>query len=347
MTLSIIHDSIPAETWRPAMFYRREGERLRCTLCPHDCLLSEGGTGYCQVRRNHGSILETATGRPAVVHWDAIEKKPLYHFRPGTLALTIGASGCSLGCSYCQNFRLSQFGRSEDAAWRESPCSAEELVAAAAVQGASIALSYSEPSLAAEFTLKLSELARPAGVPLVWKTNGFITSEALEALAPCLSAVNLDIKAASEKAHLKLTGGPLWPVMESLRSLAASPAWLEVSTPIIPEVNDDPVSLRKIADSVVEAGCDIPWHLIRFVPDFRMKGYAPTHPEMLDRAMSIGREAGLNYVYVEAALGERGLSTFCKRCGATVVIREKWGSASVRLREGRCCECLQPVPGSW
>lgn len=299
------------------------------------------------MRRRNGDCLETATFATATRHLDAVERKPFYHFRPGSRVLTLAAPGCSFACSYCQNFRLSQVGRLADLPWRAEPVVPEEIVEVAAVEGAAIALSYSEPILAAEMTLALSEAARPRGVAIVWKTNGFITLRALERLAPCLDAVNVDLKAAEDSRHRALTGAPLAPVLAALSALARSGVWVEVSTPLLPGVNDDRESIRRMAELVAQVCQDIPWHLLRFTPEFQMRRERPTPPQALRDAAEIGRAVGLRYVYVERALGSEGRSTRCPRCAAEVISRGIWSTLRNTLRSGSCTNCGEPIPGRW
>jgi pyruvate formate lyase activating enzyme len=333
--------------WSPAEFHQPAGADVLCTLCPHGCRLADGAIGACRVRRRRGEGLETATFASATWHLDAIERKPFYHFLPGTRALTLAAPGCSFACDYCQNYRISQVGRLPELPWSAEPVEPEEVAAAAAAQGAAIALSYSEPVLAAEMTLALAAAARPRGVPIVWKTNGFVTLDALARIAPCLSAVNVDLKAPDEARHRALTGAPLAPVLAALAALVRAGVWVEVSTPLLPGVNDDPASLRLMAQMVARSGETIPWHLLRFTPEFRMRGEQPTSPQALGDAVAIAREAGLPYVYVERALGPEGRATRCPRCGEEVVARGIWCTLRTSLGAGLCPGCGESIPGRW
>jgi pyruvate formate lyase activating enzyme len=337
----------PSIHWQAAQFWRAEGGRLVCELCPFRCALAEGGVGLCRVRRRRGDGLETATFASAVSHWHPIERKPFYHFRPGRRALTLAAQGCTFRCDYCQNSRISQYGRDDAAAWSGRPVDPADLVAQAQRQGALLALSYSEPSLAAELTLALWAEAQATGVEIVWKTNGFITPEALDRLAPALAAVNVDLKAVDDAAHRKLTGAPVAPVLDSLRGYADRGVWLEVSTPLIPGFNTDRAALYALAEAVCAVGRDTPWHLLRFHPDYRRLDAAPTSPELLAQACAIAREVGLRYVYVERALGEAGRNTYCPGCGGLAVSRLAGALDQLKLLDGACAACGQPIAGRW
>jgi pyruvate formate lyase activating enzyme len=333
--------------WQPAGFHRTHNDGLLCTLCPHACVLADGEAGLCQVRRRNGSHLETATFATSVRHWDSVERKPFYHYRPGRKVLTLAAPGCSFTCLYCQNYRISQFGRSVAAPWGAEPVDAAAVVAAAAEQNAAIALSYTEPSLAAEFTLELAAVGQAQGVEILWKTNGFLTAEALVQVAPCLAAVNVDLKAVAEAKHRALTGAPVGPVLEAIAAFLAAGVWVEISTPVIPKFNADPQSLRAIATAVRELGRHIPWHLLRFTPDYRLRRAYPTHPAVLSEALAIARAVGLPYVYVERACGPEARSTFCPHCGHEVVTRDIWATRAVSLLDGACVNCGFPIPGRW
>lgn len=335
-------------TWGPAVLAEPAGHgKVRCELCPFQCALADGQVGACHVRRNRGGTLETATFAAAVVHLDAIERKPLYHVLPGTQVLTVAAPGCTFRCDYCINHRLSQYGRADTAPWSGAPARPADLVGLARAAGAAIGLSYSEPGLAPELTLALAEHAIPAGVPVVWKSNGFLTSRAIDLVAPLLTAVNIDVKAADDAAHRRLTGASLRPVLDAIERFRGAGIWVEISTPLIPGVSAEAAELRAIAGTLAAVDPTMPWHLVRFTPDFRMTDPPPTHPDDLRAAREIGRAAGLAFVYVERALGAGGRRTDCPSCGTRLVARGIWETLSNSITEGRCPGCTHPVPGRW
>lgn len=334
--------------WLPAVLTTPLGARhVRCELCPFRCEIAEGRAGACKVRRNRGGVVETVTGTVAVQHLDAIERKPLYHVLPGSRVLTIAAPGCTFRCSYCVNHRLSQYGRDPEAQWTGEPARPAGLIAEALAHGAAIGMSYTEPGLAPELTLALAELAAPHGIPLFWKSNGFLTAEAVDLVAPVLSAVNIDIKAADDAAHRRLTGAPLGPVLDTVERLRAAGVWVEISTPLVPTTAGEPAQLSAIARRLAAISPDMPWHLLRFTPDYQMVRAAPTTPQALATAVDIGREAGLRYVYVERALGAAGRRTICPSCAATLVERDIWALAANKLVDGACPRCGERVPGIW
>jgi pyruvate formate lyase activating enzyme len=333
--------------WVPAVLYEWDGDHLRCTLCPFRCRLANMRVGACHVRRRNGDRLETRTFATTVSHYDAVERKPLYHFRPGATVLTLAAPGCTFRCDYCVNHRISQFGREQSVSWHADPVDAAEIVDMAARKGACIALSYSEPSLAIELTLALSTLGRDRGVDVIWKTNGFLTQEALALAGTALAAVNIDLKAASDARHRELTGAPLAPVQATVRALHEQGVWVEISTPLIPRASASPSDLATIAAFIASVDPAIPWHLVRFTPAYRRSGDLPTLPDALAAAVRIGHDAGLRYVYVERALGAAGRATRCPACGDTVVRRDLWSLRELRLRDGVCKQCGTTLDGRW
>ena len=332
--------------WRTALFSEPAAAgRVRCTLCPFRCVLADGQVGVCKVRRNHAGTLETAAYTAAVTHLTAIERKPLYHVQPGSQVLTIAGPGCSFRCDYCINYRLSQYGRAagDVAPWAGEPADPAAIAAQAVAAGALLGMSYSEPSLAPELTLALASF----GVPLIWKSNGYMTAAAVSEMAPALLAVNIDVKAADEAAHRHLTGASLAPVWDTITQLHSAGVWVEVSTPLIPGICDSPASLRLIGERLASIDRDIPWHLLRFTPDFRMRASVPTPPSALAEARRVGLESGLRYVYVERALGPTGRNTLCPRCRFALVDREVWRMVHNVITDGRCPECGFAIPGRW
>ncbi len=345
----IMTDATPGgPVWREAVLGEPyDGGRIRCELCPFRCVLADGQVGVCQVRRNRAGVLETATFTAATAHLDAIERKPLYHVRPGIRVLTVAGPGCTFRCDYCVNHRLSQYGRVDTVPWIGDPARPGELVEQAVAAGAAVGLSYAEPGLAPELTLALAEHAYGAGVPLVWKSNGFLTSRAIDLVAPALTAVNIDVKAGGEAEHRRLTGAPLKPVLDAVERFLAAGVWVEVSTPLIPGTSAEPAALRRISGWLRGLGREVPWHLLRFTPDFRMRRHSPTAPSELNAAREIGRESGLDFVYVERALGAEGRHTRCPVCETMLVERGIWETMENHITGDRCPRCAKQVPGRW
>lgn len=333
--------------WSPAAFSRPHADGIECTLCPFQCVLHDNEIGRCRVRRRYGTQLESATFATSVRHVQPIERKPLYHFRPGARVLTLAAPGCTFACTYCQNYRISQFGRSAAATWNAEPVVPDEVVENASRERLCIAFSYSEPVLAAELTLALAPRAAAQGVPLLWKTNGFITRSALREVAPVLAAVNVDLKVVDEHSHRRLTAAPVAPVLDAIAEFKRAGVWLEISTPILSGVNDTDSALAELARAVRAFGADVPWHLLRTHPDYRMGALTPTHPDTLARARAIAHAEGIHYVYVERALGAEGRTTHCPSCGIAAVQRGIWSFESHTLNHGACTQCGTAIAGHW
>jgi pyruvate formate lyase activating enzyme len=337
-----------APTWTPALLAAPGPDgSITCQLCPFRCHLPDGRIGICGVRRNQAGQVQTATRSVAVAHVDAVERKPLFHVLPGTPVLTVAGPGCTFRCDYCINHRLSQYGRGPESRWRGEPADVAAIVDRARAEGAAIGMSYTEPSLSVELALELAGAAQPHGIPLVWKSNGFLTAEAAHLVAPVLSAVNIDVKADDDDTHRRLTGAPLGPVLDTVERLRAAGVWIEICTPVIPGVSDRPDQLAGIAARIARIDPDIPWHLARFSPDFQLTEPPPTTPGALARAVAVGREAGLRYVYVERAMGAEGRRTSCPGCGHALVERDLWALTELRLVDGACPMCHARIPGLW
>ncbi|WP_199924590.1 AmmeMemoRadiSam system radical SAM enzyme [Streptomyces sp. WM6386] len=333
--------------WTPAVLHRQRHGRVQCVLCPFRCSLKDGETGLCGVRRRAGDRMETATFASSVRHWDTVERKPLYHFRPGTPCLTLAAPGCTFACDYCINHRMSQYGREDSVGWDAEPVDADEVVREAAARSGCVAISYTEPSLALELTVALAESGRAHGVDVVWKSNGFLTPEAVELAAPHVAAVNVDLKTLDEHDHRELTGARPGPVLDALTGLRERGVWVEVSTPLIPGLTAGEKTLRPIARALAALDPAIPWHLVRATPAHRRTGHAPTSVAALEAGVRTGHEEGLRHVYVERALGAAGRNTACPTCRTTVVERDVWALGNTLLDHGRCPHCGTELEGRW
>jgi pyruvate formate lyase activating enzyme len=242
---------------------------------------------------------------------------------------------------------LSQFGRSDGSEWTAVPVDPIEVVESAAAMSASVALSYSEPSLAMELTVALAEAGRARGVDVVWKSNGFLTARAAEVAADHVAAVNVDIKGVDDRRHRRLTGAPIAPVIDTIRLFRERGVWVEVSTPLIPGVSTDPADLTAVAETIADIDPLIPWHLLRFTPTYEMAGEAPSSPADLARAREIGYQTGLRFVYVERALGASGRTTWCPSCAAAVVERGIWEVTGDNVVGSACGQCGTYLPGRW
>jgi pyruvate formate lyase activating enzyme len=331
-----------------AQWWQREADgRLRCNLCPRHCRIGEGQHGYCLIRANRGGRLYSlAYAAPAAVQVDPIEKKPLHHFLPGTRVLSLGTAGCSLGCSFCQNWDLVRSAERQTHARMLTP---EEVVQLAAHEGCpSIAFTYNEPTVWGEYVMDISRIARLHGIKTILVTNGFITREAFHDLYRHIDAANVDLKAFTEDFYRRQTLAHLQPILETLRWIHfETPVWLEITHLMIPGLNDDPLETRRLANWVrANLGPDIPVHFTAFHPDYKLAHRPETPPETLRDARAIARQAGLRFAY-EGNVVSEGLDTYCPDCRALLIKRSQRGTFDNRLRNGECPNCDRPIPGRW
>lgn len=332
-----------------AMFARREADgRIRCLLCPRHCLVGNRRRGYCRVRENRaGRLVSLCHRRPAALGVDPIEKKPLFHYLPGSRTLSLGTAGCNFHCLFCQNSALSQPSEPPSAGRDTVYLPPAETVARARGQNcASLAFTYNEPTVFFEYMLETAAAATAAGLGTVMVSNGYIEAAPLRQVAPYISAANIDLKSSREDFYRRLCDARLAPVLATLDRLRAGQTWLEVTTLVIPGENDSDAELTAIARHLVRAlGPDTPWHVSRFFPCYRLTGRPPTPAASLQRARAIGRAEGLRFVYPGNLPTDRDTATDCPSCGARLVTRGHPGAVTCRLADGRCPACALPLPG--
>ncbi|MBL3590827.1 MAG: AmmeMemoRadiSam system radical SAM enzyme [gamma proteobacterium endosymbiont of Lamellibrachia anaximandri] len=320
-----------------------------CELCPRKCVIPEGGAGDCRVRVNiGGKLLASTYGRPSAMHIDPMEKKPLYHFHPGSPVFSIATAGCNLHCLNCQNWQLSQSGGEEiEEIFNADPV---DLIALARDQGCeSIAYTYSDPVVFYEYVYDSSILAHEAGMQNVFITAGYINTEPLRRLCKVIDATNTDLKAFDDRFYRKTTGATLQPVLDALVTFREEGVWLEVTNLLIPTLNDDLSMIRRMAKWIrSELGEGTPLHFSRFHPMYRMRNLPPTPGETLDRARQEAMDAGLKYVYIGNISGHKGNSTYCPVDGTLLIKREGFMISEYNLTsDGHCPTCNEPVPGVW
>jgi len=320
---------------------------VRCHLCAHRCLIRPDRRGICMVRENRGGELVTLVyGEAVSVALDPIEKKPLFHVDPGSAAYSIATWGCNFHCRFCQNWEIAQAGREHiHVPTRHLP--PEDIVAEARALGAgSIAYTYVEPTIFAEYAVDTARLAKAAGIRNLFVTNGYMTPEAIEVLGPLLDAANVDIKGFNDRFYRRYLGATLEPVKESLIGLKAAGVWLEVTTLVVPGLNDDPAELEALATWVRDAlGPETPWHLSRFFPAYNMTDVPPTPLPTLLAAAEIGRRVGLAHIYVGNAPDVGGEDTFCAGCGRLLIARRGYRVARNVLVAGACPDCGARLAG--
>jgi len=322
---------------------------VRCGVCAHRCLVRPGRTGICGVRENRdGTLWCLAYGAVAATGLDPIEKKPLFHVEPGSLAYSISTTGCPFHCAFCQNWEIAQGPRLRLEAPRRRMSPARIVDAAIRAGARSIAYTYVEPTVFLEYALDTARLARAAGLRNLFVTDGYATPGAVGLLAGVLDAANVDLKSFDDGFYRRLCGARLAPVLDAITAIHRTGVWLELTTLIIPGHNDGDDELRALAGWIVEAlGPGTPWHVSRFYPAFRMRDVPPTPSSTLRWAAEIGREAGLRHVYVGNA-PELGLEdTRCPGCGLVLVERTGYRCRSALGPGGACPDCGRPLEGRW
>ncbi len=334
----------------PALCETLDRNRIRCYACGHCCPIHEGQSGVCKVRFNQGGVLYVPWGYVAGVQCDPIEKKPFFHAHPGSLAYSFGMLGCDLHCSYCQNWVTSQALRDPNAVSQPLQADPGLLVKDALAQGAKVVVStYNEPLITSEWAVAVFEKARQAGLLTAFVSNGNGTPQVLEYLHPHIDLYKVDLKSFDDH-HYRQLGGRLQPILDTIRSLHKMGIWLEIVTLLIPGFNDSDPELRKLTEFLAGVSPEIPWHVTAFHQDYKMTSPADTRPEDLQRAVAIGRESGLRYIYAGNLPGRvAGLEdTNCFQCGELLIQRYGYSIEKYRLTpEGNCPACAAAIPGRW
>jgi pyruvate formate lyase activating enzyme len=344
MALAMTASPSPAET--AARWWHREGGRLVCDLCPRECRLGEGQRGFCFVRQNlGGEMVLTTYGRSTGFCVDPIEKKPLNHFLPGTPVLSFGTAGCNLGCKFCQNWDISKSREIEILSAEAAPGA---IVRAAKALGCrSIAFTYNDPVIWAEYAIDTARIARAEGVKTVAVTAGYITPLARPEFFEHIDAANVDLKAFTEEFYRGQTLSHLAPVLDTLQWLKReSSVWFEITNLIIPGENDSPDETARLCDWIAEhLGDSVPLHFTAFHPDFKMRDKGRTPHETLIAARGIATARGLKFVYLGNVLDGERQSTVCPGCGAVVIERAHYEIGAWRIRDGACARCGGAIPG--
>jgi len=321
---------------------------VRCRLCGHNCVIGNGKRGICGVRQNRDGVLETRVyGRLIAANDDPIEKKPFFHLMPGSRSFSIATVGCNFKCRFCQNADIAQMPADRDGRVTGDAATPQQVVSAAQRRHCtSIAYTYTEPTVFFEFACDTAQLAHAQGIKNVFVTNGFMGAEALQRISPWLDAANVDLKAYTDDFYKRQCGARLEPVKATLRRLKALNVWVEVTTLVIPGLNDDPEELFQLASFIAnDLGPETPWHVSRFHPTYRMMDRGSTPVGTLMRAREIGISAGLKYVYTGNIPGQGGEDTRCPGCHKTVIARRGFQIMDNRVRKGRCGGCQTVIDG--
>ncbi len=332
---------------REALLYEKmAGSRVRCGLCAHRCNIQPDRRGLCGVRENRDGVLYSLVfGTLIAEHVDPIEKKPFFHVHPGSRSYSVATAGCNFTCAFCQNHEISQMPRST------LMIMGEEVPPPAIVQQArendcrTIAYTYTEPTVYLETALETAKIACREGLKNLFVTNGFMTSEALDLMSPYLAAANVDLKSFRDEFYKKQCGARLTPVLESLKKMKGLGIWLEITTLLIPGLNDSDEELKDIAFFIRELGPETPWHISRFHPQFKMLDVAPTPVSSLRRACVIGKETGLHHVYSGNVPGDEGENTYCSNCQKLLIRRYGYRIIDHFLSGHQCSSCGQKLEG--
>ncbi|MBU7042333.1 MAG: AmmeMemoRadiSam system radical SAM enzyme [Theionarchaea archaeon] len=326
---------------KEARFYEKlQNNRVQCHLCPHECVIVDGKRGICNARENHDGILYSLIYEQVSSEGvDPIEKKPLYHFYPGSMAYSVGTVGCNLACSFCQNFEISQ---GSAPTYRMTP---QEIIESCINSGCkSIAYTYNEPLIWHEFVFDTATEARKRGISNVLVTNGYINEEPLKALLPVIDALNVDLKSFTDHFYRKLCNGTLSPVLRTIE-IAKSSAWVEITTLLIPGQNDSPEEITRLVNWVASLGEETPLHFSRYFPRHTLQ--APVTPlEILEKALSIARER-LRYVYIGNVPSHSGDNTYCYNCQQPVITRRGFSASPVGLTDTTCSRCGAHIDVIW
>ena len=331
-----------------AKYYKKlEYKEIECELCPRQCKVGDRERGYCGCRENQGGIYYTLVySHPCSANVDPIEKKPFFHFLPGTQAFSIATAGCNMNCKFCQNWEISQV-RPEQI--RNIYLPPEDVVAYAKESGSrSISYTYSEPIVFYEYMLDTAIAGQKRGIKSVVVTAGYVNHDPLMELIKNVDAIKVDFKAFTEKYYAEICSAKLKPVMDTLVDLSKSGIWYEIVYLMVPTLNDDMKNIRDMCKwMVMDLGKDVPLHFTRFQPLYLLKNLPPTPVSSLEKARQIAMQEGMNFVYIGNVPGHEGENTYCPKCKQVVVGRVGFTITQMNLKNGKCKFCGNPIPGVW
>ncbi|HDO27493.1 MAG TPA: AmmeMemoRadiSam system radical SAM enzyme [Bacteroidetes bacterium] len=332
---------------KEAIYYINTPKGLKCKLCPQHCEIKEGKVGDCRTRQNFGGKLYTMVyGNPCAIHIDPIEKKPLNHFLPQSLAYSIATAGCDLACLNCQNYTISQVGPNETRNYDLMPDQVVE--EALKYKTRSIAYTYSEPIVFYEYVYDTAKIARLQGLKNVFVSAGYINEQPLRDICKYLDAANIDLKSLSDKTYEMLNAGTLQPVLNTLKVMKEEGVWLEITNLIVPSWTDDMDMIQKMVDWLYDNGFEnTPLHFSRFHPAYKLTNLPPTPVETLNKAREMAMNAGLNFVYVGNVPGSEGQNTYCPSCKKLLIERNGFKVLQNHIKDGKCGYCGTPIAGVW
>ncbi len=328
------------------LYTKADKNYVNCFLCAHRGKIAGGKRGICGVRENRDGVLHPLVyGKVIAHHVDPIEKKPFFHFQPGSHSYSIATAGCNFRCLHCQNFEISQMPKDQKKILGEDT-TPEEIVHEALETGCqSISYTYTEPTIFFEFAYDCMKLAKEKGLKNTFVTNGFMTRECLDEMKGLLDAANVDVKAFTEEFYRRVCGARLAPVLESVEYMRKLGIWVEITTLIIPTQNDSEDELRQIAKWIYATDKTMPWHLSAFYPTYKMDNIPATPVSIIDRARDIGLEQGLRYVYTGNVPGDPGESTYCYNCKKKIIERFGFAVRKNVVKDSKCPHCGTKIDG--
>lgn len=338
----------PGEALKEAMFYEKAPDNaVKCNLCPKNCLIPEGKYGFCRARKNiAGTLYSMGYGKPCSVAIDPMEKKPLFHYLPGSRTFSIASAGCNLRCLFCQNWQISQCSPEQTTNFDLSP---EQIVKLAKEKNCPvIAYTYSEPVNFYEFMLDTAMIARKNGIKNIMHSAGYINKEPLEKLLPFIDAVNIDLKGFSQDYYKNVCGADIESILQTLKTIKKHGTWLEITTLLVPGYNDSPDEIRKLCTWIKNnLGPDTPLHFSRFYPTYKLVHITSTPYQTLENAYKIAKECGLRYVYIGNVYDNPYEDTYCWKCGKIVIDRKGFEIIANNIRNGKCRYCGAKIAGIW
>jgi pyruvate formate lyase activating enzyme len=332
---------------KEALLYEKlENRQVHCYLCAHQCRIADKKFGFCGVRQNIDGVLYTyAYGEVIATHIDPIEKKPLYHFFPGSFSFSIATIGCNFRCGFCQNWEISQESFRGGQYLGGNSLSSEEIVNYAQHNNCqSISYTYTEPTIFFEYAYETAKLAKEKGLLNNFVTNGFMSKDCIEMIKPYLDAANVDLKFFRDDSYQRICSGHLQPVLDSIRLMHKLGIWVEITTLVVPGENDSEEELNDIARFIAGVDKNIPWHVSRFHPDYKFTDHSSTPESTLKKAEGLGRKSGLNYIYVGNVIGF-GNDTYCPKCKKLLIQREVFSVLENHIKESKCVYCREVIPG--
>jgi len=332
-----------------ARYYKKIDSRtVQCELCPRRCVLRDGQRSFCRAREpKNGKLYSLVYGKSCAVHIDPIEKKPLFHFLPGTQIFSIATAGCNFRCKYCQNWQISQFG--PDEVYNEELTPEEIVEETIKNKCPSLAYTYSEPSIFFEYMLDITKAARGRGIKNMYHSNGSLNPEPAREIASYLDAADIDLKGFTQKFYSEVSAGYLDTVLETLKILKNNKVWLEITNLVVPGLNDDLDTVKQMCLWIRDnLGTDVPLHFSRFSPQYKLASLNPTPVETLEKIRELAMSVGLNYVYIGNVPGNTGENTYCPGCKKAVIMRSGYIILENNISSaGRCNFCKTPIAGVW